>query len=132
METTRKEEIIQQLKLEKSILEDGGYGHSVRTPRKPNIYFRDSITCPNHGEAEKVHPCTDCFLNQYVHPAYRDVELPCHFIPLNAEGDTIDSLVRSGDIDKLEICLCGWLESTTKNLEAADNDGPEQSETPMK
>ncbi|MSO22296.1 MAG: hypothetical protein EXQ58_03385 [Acidobacteria bacterium] len=93
METTRREEIIQQLKLEKSILEDGGYGRSVRMPRKPNIYFRDSITCPNHGVAEKVHPCSECFLNQYVHPAYRDVEIPCHFIPLNVEGDTIDSLV---------------------------------------
>ena len=132
METTRREEIIQQLKLEKSILEDGGYGRSVRTPRKPTIYFRDSITCLNHGEAEKVHPCTDCFLNQYVHPAYRDVELPCHFIPLNAEGDTIDSLVQSGDVDKLEACLRAWLDSTLKNLEAADNDGSEQPETPMK
>ena len=120
METTKREEIIGQLKLEKSILEDGGYGRSVRTPRKPNILFRDSITCPNYGEAEKVHPCSECFLNQYVHPAYRDVELPCHFIPLSAEGDTIDSLVRSGEMDKLEACLRNWLETTIKNLEAAD------------
>jgi hypothetical protein len=120
METTR-EEIIRQLKLEKSILEDGGYGRSVRTPRKPSIIFRDSITCPNYGEPQKVHPCSECFLNEYVHPAYRDVDLPCHFIPLNSHGDTIDSLVRSGDVDKLEACLLGWLETTIKKLEAAGN-----------
>ncbi|MGH9428436.1 MAG: hypothetical protein ACRD2L_19290 [Terriglobia bacterium] len=60
METTRREEIIQQLKLEKSILEDGGYGRSVRTPRKPNIYFRDSITCPNHGCAKGIKSMTKC------------------------------------------------------------------------
>jgi hypothetical protein len=104
----------------------------VRTPRKANTLFRDSITCPNYGETEKVHPCSECFLNQYVHPSYRDVELPCHFIPLNAEGDTIDSLAKSGDIDKLEACLLSWLELTIKNLEAAENDEPEHPETSIK
>lgn len=132
MDTTKREDIIQQLKLEKSILEGGGYGSSVRTPRKLNTFFRDSITCPNYGEAEKVHPCSECFLNQYVHPAYRDVELPCHFIPLNAAGDTIDSLARSGDIEKLEAGLRGWLELAIKNLEAAGSEESEPPATTMK
>lgn len=132
MDTIKREDIIQQLKLEKSILEGGGYGSSVRTPRKLNTFFRDSITCPNYVEEEKVHPCSECFLNQYVHPAYRDVELPCHFIPLNAAGDTIDSLARSGDIEKLEACLRGWLELTIKNLEAAGSEESAPPATTMK
>jgi len=112
-----KEEIIEKLRLEKSILVDGGYGRSVRTPRRATQYFRSSITCPNAGESEKLHPCSECFLIEYVHPACRDLNLPCHFIPLNAEGDTIDSLVREGDTDRLEQLLSQWIDATIKRLE---------------
>ena len=112
-----KEEIIARLKLEKNILEDGGYGRSVRTPRRPSEYFRDSITCLNAGEAEKVHPCTECFLINYVHPAHKDKPIPCHFIPLNPEGETIYSLERIGDLDKLEQLLLDWLDNTIKRHE---------------
>ena len=107
-----KEEIIEKLKLEKGILADGGYGRSVRTPWRPTEYFRDSISCLNVGEAEQVHPCTDCFLINYVHPANRGKQLPCHFIPLNAEGETIYSLLRIGDVEKLEQLLVEWLDTT--------------------
>ena len=112
-----KEEIIQKLRLEKSILVDGGYGRSVRTPWRATEYFRDSITCPNVGESEKVHPCSECFLSEYFHPSYKDLALPCHFIPLNAEGETIDSLVRQGDVEKLEQALSQWIDATIKRLE---------------
>ena len=33
-------ETLEQLKLERSILKDGGYGRSVRTPWKPTSLFR--------------------------------------------------------------------------------------------
>jgi hypothetical protein len=112
-----KEEIIHKLKLERSILVDGGYGRSVRTPWRPNQYFRDSITCPNVGESEKVHPCSECFLIEYVHPACKDLNIPCHFIPLNPEGDTIDSLLRQGSTARLEEGLLQWVESTIQRLE---------------
>jgi hypothetical protein len=112
-----KEEIIDKLKLEKSILGDGGYGRSVRTPWRPNQYFRDSITCPNVRESEKVHPCSECFLIEYVHPACKDLNIPCHFIPLNAEGHTIDSLLQQGNTTRLEEGLLQWIESTVQRLE---------------
>jgi hypothetical protein len=114
-----KEEIIQTLQLEKSILVDGGYGRSVRTPQRETEYFRDSITCPNVGEVEKVHPCSECFLIEYVHPSSKALNLPCHFIPLNAEGETIDSLVRHGDLERLEQVLAQWIDATIKRLEQA-------------
>ena len=113
-----KEEIIENLKLEKTILADGGYGRSVRTPWRSNQYLRDSITCPNVGESEKTHPCSECFLIDYVHPSHRDLKIPCHFIPLNAEGDTIDSLTGRGNIDKLEQELLDWIEDTISRLES--------------
>ena len=122
-----KEDIIARLKLERRIFAYGGFGRSVRTAWRPTEYFRDSITCLNAGEAEKVHPCTDCFLSNYVHPAHRNENLPCHFIPLNAEGETIYSLLRIGDSDKLEQALLEWLDETIekeqKALKAASGSG---------
>jgi hypothetical protein len=47
-----------------------------------------------------------------VHPAQRGKKLPCHFIPLNPEGETIYSLLRIGDIEKLEQLLVEWLDTT--------------------
>ena len=130
MEIT-KQDIVERLKLERSVLADGGYGRSVRTAWRPTEYFRDSITCLNAGEAEKVHPCTDCFLSNYVHPAHRNQTLPCHFIPLNPEGETIYSLLRIGDTDKLEQALLEWLDETIeteqKALKAASgSEGPKE------
>ena len=55
-------DIIAQLKLERSILRDGGYGRSVQTPAKAGQLFRDSITCLNAGETVRRHPCSDCLL----------------------------------------------------------------------
>lgn len=111
------EEIIEKLKLERSILEDGGYGRSVHAPWRPTVYFRDSITCPNVGETEEVHPCSECFLMDFVHPAHAGLNLPCHFIPLNPQGDTIDSLRRIGDMEKLEAALMSWLNTTIRRVE---------------
>jgi len=116
---TSKEEIVEKLKLERSILADGGYGRSVRTPWRPTEYFRDSIVCLNAGEAEQVHSCSDCFLINYVYPGHRDKRLPCHFIPLNAEGETIYSLLRIGDVEKLEQLLLEWLDKTIEQEKVA-------------
>ena len=131
MEIT-KEDIVERLKLERSVLADGGYGRSVRTAWRPTEYFRDSITCLNAGEAEKVHPCTDCFLSNYVHPAHRNQTLPCHFIPLNSEGETIYSLLRIGDTDKLEQALLEWLDETIETEQKALKvaSGSEESKGP--
>jgi hypothetical protein len=125
METTR-EEIVAKLKLEKSILEEGGYGRSVRTPWRPVEYFRDSITCPNAGLSEKLQPCSECFLIDYVHPAHRNAALPCHFIPLNPNGETIDSLLRVGDVDKLESLLLEWLQATIRKKEDECEQAPKE------
>ena len=44
--------------------------------------------------------------------AQRGKKLPCHFIPLNLEGETIYSLLRIGDVEKLEQLLLEWLDTT--------------------
>ena len=63
------QDMIEQLKLERGILRDGGYGRSVRTPTKAERLFRDSVTCLNVGQEVQRHPCTDCLpLKLYLHP----------------------------------------------------------------
>jgi hypothetical protein len=108
-------EILHELKLQRSILQDGGYGRSVRTPWKPTQLLRDSLTCLNFDEVVKKHPCDECLLWDWVPEEHRDQDIPCHFIPLNSGGDSISSL--EGEREKAEKALLEWLDSTISKLE---------------
>ena len=110
-------EIIVQLKLERDILKGGGYGRSVRTPQQPTKLFRDSVTCLNYGETVKLHPCNECLLWEWVPEDHQHDDLPCHFIPLNEQGDSIASLEDSGDREEAEKALLGWLDSIIEHLQ---------------
>jgi hypothetical protein len=110
-------EIIDQLKLERDILKSGGYGRSVRTPQKPTKIFRDSVTCLNYGETVKRHPCDECLLWEWVPEDRQHEDLPCHFIPLNEQGDSIASLEDAGDREEAEKALLGWLDSVIEHLQ---------------
>jgi hypothetical protein len=110
--------IIDQLKLERDILKNGGYGRSVRTPQKPTKIFRDSVTCLNYGETVKRLPCDECLLWEWVPEDHQHEDLPCHFIPLNEQGDSIASLEDAGDREEAEKALLGWLDSVLEHMEA--------------
>ena len=111
-------EIIEQLKLERDILKNGGYGRSVRTPWRPTRLFRDSVTCLNFDEVVKRHPCNECLLWEWVPENHLNEDLPCHYIPLNDRGDSIASLEDEGDRGEAEKALLGWLDSVLEHLEA--------------
>jgi hypothetical protein len=111
------ETIISQLKLQRSILKDGGYGRSVRTPWKDERIFRDSITCLNVTEEVKKHPCNECLLWEWVPEDHKDEDIPCHFIPLNAQGKSIAELEEAGKREEAEQALLVWLDSTIARLE---------------
>ncbi len=110
-------EMIEQLKLERSILRDGGSGRSVRTPRKAEQLFRDSITCLNLGQTVQRHPCSDCLLWEFVPRGSQEEDIPCHHIPLNGESETIAALEAKGDRDGAEAALLEWLNRTISQLE---------------
>ncbi len=113
-----KKEMIRQLKLEIEVIEKGGYYPSVREPRKEPRYFRDSVSCLNLGVEEKQEPCTDCFLIDFVPQEYRNANGDlCHKIPLNERGDTVESLAREGNPDKLREAVLNWLRNTVGRLE---------------
>jgi hypothetical protein len=110
-------ELIGKLKLELQFLEEGGYSPSVHEPHKTQRVFRDSVSCPNLGSELKVEPCSSCYLIAFVPPEHREKEDACHYIPLNAKGDTAVSLLRDGGEDALQGALRTWLKSTIGWLE---------------
>lgn len=114
-----KKEMIEALKLEIEVIERGGYHPSVHEPHRVARTFRDSVICLNVELEEKERPCSECFLIEFVPPELResggDV---CHKIPLNDRGDTVESLEREGNPDKLQATVLNWLKRTVARLEA--------------
>ena len=108
--------MLELLKTELDFIEKGGYGRSVRTPWKPTSSFRDSLTCVNYALPEKAHPCSECHLIEFVPRDKQGEELPCHFIPLNATGDTVETL--DGNEAKLQEALKEWMREKIREIEA--------------
>ena len=112
-------DILEVLQAELDFIEKGGYGRSVRTPWKAKSPFQDSLTCINYTYLEKVHPCSECHLIDFVPGDRRSEEIPCHFIPLNESGETLEQLEAQDDQQKLEEALKAWLRAKIKEIEAA-------------
>lgn len=113
-----KRDVLEVLKFELSFLEQGGYGRSVRTPWKATSAFQDSPSCLNFNDPARPHPCSECLLTDFVPDQAREENIPCHFIPLNRAGETVDSLERHAHQLELEEALRSWLRTTIARLES--------------
>jgi hypothetical protein len=116
---TDERDILELLKDELDFIEKGGYGRSVRTPWQNKSAFQDSLTCINYGYPYRAHPCDECHLLEFVSPEHRTQEIPCHFIPLNADGETIQDLELQENQAKLERKVAEWLRARIKEIEEA-------------
>ena len=110
-------DILELLEAELEFIEKGGYGRSVRTPWIQNSTFQDSLTCINYGYPYRAHPCNECHLLDFVSPEHHGAEVPCHYIPLNEFGETIEDLEAEGNDAKLERRVRGWLRARIKEIE---------------
>jgi hypothetical protein len=110
-------DILELLKDELSFIEQGGYGRSVRTPWKPTSAFQDSLTCINYGYPYRIHPCTECHLIDFVDSEHQRTEIPCHHIPLNEAGETIEDLEATDNEAKLERKVKDWLRARINEIE---------------
>jgi hypothetical protein len=108
---------LEVLKAELDFLEKGGYGRSVKTPWQPTSIFQDSPSCLNLGDLERTHPCNECLLIDFVPAEDRNEDVPCHHIPLNTKGDTIDEIEWKEDQARLEETVKNWLRSKIDQLE---------------
>ena len=55
----------------------------------------------------------------FVPPDKRSEDLPCHAIPLNAAGDTVESLELEDNQAKMEAVLKEWMRARIKEIETA-------------
>ena len=107
--TEDKRDILEVLKFKLSFLEDGGYGRSPRTPWRAPAIFEDSPACPNFCDPARPHPCESCLLEKFVPESRRAESIPCRFIPLTKEGQTIEDFYRTGSQREMEEALATWL-----------------------
>ena len=110
-------DILELLKSELSFIEEGGYGRSVRTPWLPKSVFQDSLSCLNYGYPYRAHPCSECSLIDFVRPEDRSQGVPCHFIPLNEAGKTIEELEMEGNEFQMKQAVKTWLKGKISQLE---------------
>ena len=110
-------DILDILKFELSFLEDGGYGRSPRNPWRAPAIFEDSPICPNFCDPARPHPCDSCLLETFVPEGQRRESIPCRFIPLTTEGQTIEDLYRTGNQAEMEEALGKWLRAQIERIE---------------
>lgn len=120
-------DILDVLRFELNFLLDGGYGRSPRTPWRAPAIFEDSPICPNFSDASHPYPCESCLLAQFVPEGQRSESVPCRFIPLSKDGQTVEDLYRTGSQLEMEEALANWLRAQIKRIEqeraAATNQG---------
>ncbi len=148
MAQNQQQALLNALKLELEFCELGGYktlvgrlparasendpismflfDESKRESHKERSVFRDSPSCLNYGLPVREHPCSECWLIDFVPAAKRGEAVPCHHIPLNERGDTVANLGGRGDAPDVQEAVLDWLRGTIQQFEGA----PGQSQKP--
>lgn len=109
-------DLLDVLKFELDFVEKGGYSPSPREPRKMNFIFEDSPTCMNYDSKDNPGPCNECVLMGLVPPEQRNQTIPCRHIPLDAAGQTLDSLYRQAEPREIAEIYEKWLRATIEKL----------------
>lgn len=117
MSTKDERDILEVLKAELDHIEKGGYGRPVRKAWQPSSVFQDSLTCINYGYPYRAHPCHECMLNDLVPPDRRAEQVPCHHIPLDADGTTVEAIEPEDNQSSLEEKVKTWLRAKIKEIE---------------
>jgi hypothetical protein len=146
MGQNQRQALLNALKLELKFCELGGYKpvrgrlparaiendplsmfpESAQGTRKELSVFRDSPSCLNYGLPVRKHPCSECWLIDFVPAGKRGEAVPCHHIPLNERGDSVATLGGPGDAPEVQEAVLDWLRRTIQQLEGA----PAQSQQP--
>jgi hypothetical protein len=109
--------LLETLKQELRFLEGGGYQHVAAHYWKPVSVFQNSPACPNVDDPSRSVPCNECAFHDLVPPHQRDETVPCHFIPLNQEGESIHSMERQYSQEELLEAVGTWLRTMIQKLE---------------
>ena len=102
-------DILEVLQAELDFIEKEGYKLSDRTPWLSKSIFQDSMTCLNYGYPYRAYPCSECHLLDFVATEDFKTLVPCHYIPLNKAGETIEELESKGDEARALNLVKTWL-----------------------
>ena len=124
-------DVLEVLIEELDFIEKGGYGRSVKTPWQPTSIFQGSLSCLNYGYPYRAHLCSDCFLTEFVPPEGIAKPVPCHHIPLNDAGETLDSLESQDNQKRMEEIVKNWLRGRIRQIQEERTIDPSQPPTPI-
>jgi hypothetical protein len=107
------------LKSELEFIEKGGYGvPEKKEAGAASTIFADSVTCLNYGYPYRTHPCGECPLMEFVPDDKRLSAMPCHHIPLDQSGQTVEAMEEVQDQVAMRDALKTWLRKTISQLES--------------
>jgi hypothetical protein len=125
-----KRDLVCVLKAELEFVEKGGYRHPARAVWRPQFMFEDSPSCLNFDPAQHPRPCSDCALLRLVPEDSLKRKIPCRYIALNEQGDTLDSLYRSRTQEEIEAAFSQWLKTTIARIEQERTESARAAEHP--
>ena len=109
--------LLQALKDELAFFETEGYGKPFRSGWRPTLLLRDSPVCLNFQLASRQDSCDRCPFFSLAPADDRDALLPCHHIPLDAEGNTIAGMYQKMTQKELDERYHNWLIALTRKNE---------------
>lgn len=114
-----KQDILMILKSELEFIEKGGYGtpDNMQAAQMTTV-FADSLTCLNYGYPYRTHPCGECPLMEFVPEENRLSAMPCHHIPLDSSGETVEELEEEQNQMRIQEAVKGWLRQTISHIES--------------
>lgn len=110
-------DILDVLRFELRFLQDGGYGRSPQQPWRAPAIFEDSPSCPNFCDPARPLPCESCLLEQFVPEGRKAESVPCRFIQLSKDKQTVEDLYRTGSQAEMEAALADWLRAQIEKIE---------------
>ena len=125
-----KRNLLDVLKKELEFVEKGGYRNPARAWR-PQFMFQDSPTCLNFESSDHPQLCSDCSISQLIPLEVALRKIPCRYIPLNEQGDTLDLLYRTATEKETEGKFVDWLKTTIARLEREEAERLRTSDQPV-
>ena len=80
-----------------------------------SMHIEDSPSCPR--EEWSACPHSDCVLLDFVPLWGRSRPVPCRYIPLNDNGESLEMLYSTGTNEEIQETLRQWLLKTIARLE---------------
>jgi hypothetical protein len=115
--STDNRDVLEVLKAELNFIEKGGYGKPAGEPWVPTSIFQGSPSCLNLGDPARTHPCSECLLSDLVPPEDLSQPVPCHYIPLTENGETVASIEARENQQELEEKVETWLRGAIARIE---------------